>query len=425
MNIAIYSRPWNKEFYKNMAMNLGDKVIDISDFKGKCDYWIGENLYKDKIKDVQILDEKEFYDIYKRCRFLRSLDKNIAFDLIRKSCNYINFIFEKEDIEIVIAPIIDCYTLDVLERVSRRFNIKFISFVNHFFNGYMRFTVRGELIKIRDKVSNEEIESVYNDVINIDYKPAFSLNEEKAYNEQIKFYYREVIKKYYFNFLKHISNDKYNYHYNTLNFVGKGRRDVCDKSIDMYFDKEIRLKDNMLYIPLHFSPEATVDYWCDDSNFADYENSIINIINEANDDIDLVIKEHPAMYMKRDKMFYESLKRNKNLQIIHPYYNSNNIIEKINNVLVYTGSVGVESLIRNKRVFGVTNNYYSDLHPNFKKVNNISNIDLNYPIKEYDNLKFIEDLLKGMFKAKFVNNRNINKSDLNVIEEYVRSYIEN
>ncbi|MBB6454542.1 hypothetical protein HNQ94_003031 [Salirhabdus euzebyi] len=428
MNVGVYLRPWNGTFYTKLSEKTfpKDQIISISEFKGVAQYWVGDSLFNGKDCNNCLFDNKEMMDIYIRCRFLRSLPIDISFNLISKMTESIQTLFEKYKFKIFIGQLIDNYTLDIIERVAQKKNVKFISLVGHFINGYSRFSARGELTNLRRDVSKEEISTVLSKITKEDYKPNFDINKEQSRLLGIKYYYREKVKENYFSLLKHIKSDKYNYHYNTFTFKNKNLNDFINKNTDFEFKKlnDVNIDRDSIYIPLHFTPEATVDYWCEDPLCAFYEDSIIDLICKSSHKLNFIIKEHPAMYMKRELAFYEKLVSFPNVQLVHPYENSNLLLNKVDNIYVYTGSVGVEALIRGKKVFSKTSNYYSDLHPNISITPYLSSTDVQKVVTEYDEKLFIKELLQGLIPAKLINNKKIMNSDLEGISKYLKYYIE-
>jgi hypothetical protein len=181
--------------------------------------------------------------------------------------------------------------------------------------------------------------------------------------------------------------------------------------------------ENSVYMPLHFAPEATVDYWVDNPAYAYQEDTILRLAEETPAHIRLLIKEHPAMYLRRQIDFYEKLRSFSNVALIHPYESSNSLLNKVDNVLVFTGSVGVEALLRNKRVTTLSQNYYSDLHPNIFKVAKLTDEALNKELQAYPKETFIHDILQGLFKAKFYNDKSMFSSDMDSMSSNLKEYL--
>jgi len=428
MKILVYLRRGQNDFYIRLAKETfpNADIISVSDFKNTADLWFGNYIYRKMNAEPYFYDE-ELEDIRLRCRFLRTLEKEVAYTLINNLAHGLHEVFVINKIDLVIGNLIDCYTLDVLERITKEFNILYISFVGHFFNGYCRISARGELRQLPRKVSQEEVETVLSQVLNDNYKPDFKLNRPKRIEQMLFFYSCELFKKnLFFPLKKLIEHDPLNYHYNTTLRKGWTLNSVIRTDLDKYF---IRLNDipevldnNYIYLPLHFTPEATVDYWADNPMFALQEETILKLVKDSPAHIKLVIKEHPAMYMRREILFYEKLCSFSNVELIHPYESSNDILNRVENVIVFTGSVGVEALLRNKRVLTLTKNYYSDLHPNIYKIVKVTDEILSKKVQRYPRKQFVHDLLQGLFRARFHNDKTIGKSDIEGIATNLRNY---
>ena len=313
MKILIHVRAWNKEFYcrlANIAFENPD-ITTIADFRGLADVWSGDYLY-DSCYDVPNEEfEKEKDDIITRCRFLRSISRQKAEELARRFWNGTEKLFQEGKYDLVLSPIADCYTMDIIERIAEKYHAEYFALVTSFVRGYSRFTKQGELFDAKRQVTDEEIDHVIGMLVNDDYKVTFSLNKEKKQFDTAKFYLRRrMVDKLYFPYKKHKEKDPWNYHYNTLSFQGGNYADYSVKNAERYYKKisEADIQKKSVYVPLHYSPEATVDYWCDNKKWAYYEQSVIDFIKASDPGVSFVVKEHPAMYGKRNINFYKELK---------------------------------------------------------------------------------------------------------------------
>ncbi|MFY2158377.1 hypothetical protein ACOSZF_22740 [Cytobacillus firmus] len=432
MNIFVYHRPVHKEFYEKLAHSSfpDSNIITISDFRYSANIWLGRYLYsKSKVKSI--FNEIEKNEIYLRCRFLRSLDKNLAYEFIDKIGTYVMELFSEHDPEYIIGAVIDNYTMDIIERISRKNNVPYISFCGHFFNGYSWITRRGELNKVWRTVSNDEVEGVLQELLNKEYVPSYHANLKPTVYSGYKFYVKQMIKKYmYLPIKRSFERDRWNYYYNTF-FLNDANlftaSNFVQKNIDRYFSsiEQIEHSENQVLLPLHFRPEATTDYWCDDPECgAFYEESVIDVIKKSSKNINFLVKEHPTMYMKRSKHFYEKLLSFSNVILLHPLEHSNEALEKVDTVYVYTGSIGVEALLRGKRVICRSVNYYSKLHPNAIHSNYISDKHLLKEMHDYDNRLFIREILQGTIPGKMFNNKDIMKSEINKLFPQIKNYCE-
>ncbi|MCC7573107.1 MAG: hypothetical protein KO464_06930 [Candidatus Methanofastidiosum sp.] len=429
MNILVYVRPATTDFYLKLVKTAYPhaNIVTVSDFKHNGDIWFGDYIYQLAYKEQYFSDEI-MRDIRMRCRFLRLFQSDMADGLVNNLAYGLYKYFSSHDIDIVMGGLIDNYTQDVLERIAVERKIPYISFVRHFFSGYCRISARGELRKMPRVVTNEEVSLSLKQIMQESFKPDFKLNRPKSTKEMYYFYFRELLKKnLYFPLKRNIERDPHNYHYNTTLPRNWSFSSVIFKDDKKYFrtleNLPSHIDENAVYIPLHFSPEATVDYWADNPRFALQEETILELATQTPAHIQLLIKEHPAMYLRRRIDFYERLKDYNNVTLIHPYESSNRLLNIVQNVLVFTGSVGVEALLRGKRVLTVTKNYYSDLHPNIFKISQINDEAIRLKLQTYSQEQFIHDILQGLFKADFYNDKTIDKSDIESMSRNFKDYM--
>ena len=115
----------------------------------------------------------------------------------------------------------------------------------------------------------------------------------------------------------------------------------------------------------------------------------------------------------RPKKFYQKIKSDKRVTVIPTYTNSNYIIKKTDSVMVWTGTVGFDSMIRSKAVFGLATPYYAS-GKRFLKINKNTSIKKmlrhilfcnKFPISKAEQEKtfnyLARQLYKGNYKAHF------------------------
>lgn len=428
MKVLIYVRKWNKNFYRNLALKAFDnpEITFISDFRNVGDIWSGDFIYQSRYELENELYEENKDDVIKRCRFLRGLEYQQAERISRRFWNGLEQVMQDTHYDVVLSAIIDCYTMDILERLAEKYAGRYFSLVQSFVRGYSRFTKRGELYDATRMVSDKEVEDVLSLLLEDSYKVSYALNKEKKNSETVRFFfYRKLVDCLYFPYMKHKERDSWNYAYNTLSFTEGGYGCYSIRKAKKYYHRleELEYGADSVYLPLHYWPEATVDYWCDKVECAQYEDSIIQLIQNSDSKVKFVVKEHPAMYGKRTIRFYQRLEECGNVVIVHPYESSNELLQNIDNVLVYTGSVGVEALLRGKRVFTVAKNYYYGIHPNIFLVDRIVGADLQKPLAENEERKFMKELLAGMFPGRSTSGGDIDKSDLEEIANELRRFM--
>ena len=416
ISILLYETKASKNLFReSLGIALGKvSIFGVSDFKGHSDFWIGDILYNEGLNSID-LSNGILDDIIQRDRSLRAMDRERAERIATRLWSGFALLFEKHNFDLVVSTPIDRCSIDIIERIARANGIPFVSPLKSFTDGYCWFTTRGERIQVRDCVPEEEVARVYSMLSNQSYVPSREQASEKHIRRQIKVRYfrRWLIENAYYPLCKLINQDSDNVYYEMTYLGGNGLKKLLtdDPDADFIHYKDLgQLGENVVYIPLHVTPEATVDYWCNAPLKTGYERYILDLIDDSDECIHFLIKEHPFMYRyeKRPSFFYNEIKKRKNVTLIHPLDPSNEILNSVENVVVSVGSVGIEAALRGKRVLSLEESYYSGLHPNIKRINRITKENLQEPILPYDNSSFVRNLLQGMYPSDYANEKNQN-----------------
>lgn len=427
--VVAFERKATDGIYTDLAKAVYPSlpVLSISNFRGVSEIWTGTYLYDKNPATLSDDYVRQETDIIQRCRFLRSLDFETARGLASRFWNEMTKLFDTEHIVAVFQPMVDEYTLDIMERVARAHGVPVVSFVGHFFNGYFCITTRGELNILRDHPTQDEIRAICASVLSTDYKPSFERMKQKSQAQVAKvFCRRKLIETCYYPLMKKVERDPLNYHYNTIVLGGAGFSYVSNRRYEGFSSiEDIAGLDlaRTVYLPLHMIPEATTDYWCDDWHQVRYEEGIVNTIESSDDDIIFAVKEHPSMDGWRNPAFYKRLLAYPNVYLIPPHENSNALLNLVDNVVVHTGSVGIEALMRGKRAFCLTSNYYSDLHPAVVRCQAVHLNQMMEPIPEYDPDVFVGDLLRGLYPGTWVPTKNCRKSSFDALVAASKAYL--
>lgn len=135
-----------------------------------------------------------------------------------------------------------------------------------------------------------------------------------------------------------------------------------------------RIEDeNFLYLPLHTEPEAKILAVA--PFFTDQINVVENVARSIPIDQILYVKEHPGQRSKfwRSIDDYERILELQNVKLIHPDFNSQELISKSNAVISIMGSTGFEALFYKKPVLLFSDEYY-DVLSMVKKVQDITQL---------------------------------------------------
>lgn len=131
--------------------------------------------------------------------------------------------------------------------------------------------------------------------------------------------------------------------------------------------------ENFLYFPLHTEPEAKI--LATAPFFTDQINIVENVARSIPIDQVLYVKEHPGQRLKfwRSIEDYERIFALQNVKLIHPDFNSQELIAKSNAIISIMGSTGFEALFYKKPVFLFSDEYY-DVLSMVKKVQDITQL---------------------------------------------------
>lgn len=424
MTILCYVRPWNKEQFCNIAkgINSNAKILYVSEHQNEDSTKIISNYYK-KLTENKVLEKTIEKDMIERCRLLRNIEYKEASRHLNSMIKSSNELFEKYSIDLVLSITIDSFVIDSLYYESLKRDIKFIGLIPSFINGYVRITARGEHNNLRD-VLLSEVEVVYDNLIKKNYQPSFIQKSKKSPKANIfKRWIKELIKPSYF-FIKRLSiENKYNYHYWSAYIVSKNNSHIFPKfelGTTDYLDKLTNKNNLNIYLPLQLVPEATIDYWCDKLCNIKYECTLINFINKMQN-ITFFIKEHPNVLGYRNPSIYKKLEKIENVVFVNTLVDSNELVDKTDATLVWTGTAGFESLLRNKPILSFCNSYYrSDgkiyLLEEDTTLNQVKDYIKNFDnSKKEDKLKQLNFILSGLLKGNFKNNgtwSSLNKDDI-------------
>lgn len=428
MKILVHIRPYSDKYFLSIARGVfGDnaEINSISEFRGCADYWEGDFSLDSKYDGT--LDSALCNDIICRDRYLRTLPKVEACRIARRFWTGVEELFEQNNYDYVLLHPIDCHVQDICERIARLHGAKPISFVGSFLGGYAKFTLRGEGNVARNNIEEAEI----TEVASLLKDKFFLPDSETAHVTQTKktalryYFRRKLIESVINPTLRCLKRDWDNQQYGTK-LVGDSKfQDLMPTNYDDYFmlPEDADIKHNDIYLPLHYTPEQTTDYFCKNISKVGYERYILSLIDSVNEDVTFIVKEHPAMFAKRPISFYVELCKRKNVKLIHPLSSSNRLLECIDNILVDNGTVGVEALIRGKRVIAFEKSYYSNLHPNIHLIDKIDASVLTQPIVKYSDESFVEDLLKQLFRSDLIADKNMNSCDPNSVVIALRRYL--
>ena len=305
----------------------------------------------------------DYNDVIMRCRGLRTTKYTTAVQLINRAFLFFYRLYsENKELRLIACGAVDNYIMDIMQRTGSYCGIKFIGITDSFMSPkYKLITLRGEASSFSTP-AEEEVLKVYEKLKETMVSPIVP-NKRKAKINAVydfcSYYYRYFIRY----ILTHKFQGKLAYEYMFAPVMGKFNS--FDKLLAVKYLKAehyiiIEAGKRYAYIPLHYFPEATIDYWITDPYHVNYETSLIDTIEKLTaQGFEIIVKEHPAFYLARSSSFYKKIVE-RGCFLVSPFVLTKNILAKVDLVVVWNGSTGIEAIVNQKPVVKVTNSYYGD-----------------------------------------------------------------
>lgn len=429
MKILVYGKKESRLLFCKAFKSAVEECdfVTISNFKDGAEIWSGDYLYNSHYDLGSDIDEKVILDIVQRDRSLSKLDYESARLYVVRYWHGVEHLFE-QNFDAFMGSSVDMFTIDILQRIALIKKVPVIAPLGSFLEGYAWFTLHGERIDLGRIPDEAEVEKVYQELLKDSFLPLSERNSAKRqrFNMRYFFWRRKIIENIYNPLRLKITGDPVNPERIIRLFRGKKAKEFFPLNLDSYFDDFDSLKfdqSRTVYLPMHVVPEATTLYWTSDVPRLGYLRYLLELVDRSDKDVVFLIKEHPSMYGKRSVNFYTALKSRKNVYLLHPLCRSNEVLQRVTNVVVDTGSVGVESLLRGKRVLAISDSYYANLHPNWHRVNAVTKEALNVKLVDYDPRLFLSTLLSAFFPSDYRNAKHQDRCDFQALAYGIRLYL--
>lgn len=339
----------------------------ISEYKRDADIHIDLNavprdyLYQDEYDTLNNL--VSYDEIIKRCRGLRSIPYTEACKLIARAYLFFEgFYIANPQLKLIVTGEIDNYVMDLMVRIGERHRVRFLGLTASLMSPeYQLCVVRGELTPIENS-DNYSVDT---------FKEKVLRNLENGYKNNIKeicsrviysvsSYIYRVLVRY---FIKYRLFGRLEYEYRFAPYL------YGFKSFSQIFALRHLAKEHELtrssaskkaYIPLHWYPEATTDYWIKSLYHVDYFSSVMDTIRLLQGQGYAVFaKEHPHFLLAREGSFYKAL-NSVGCTVLSPTVKTKDVFDNVDLVVVWNGSTGIESLLYGMLTLRVVNSYYGD-----------------------------------------------------------------
>lgn len=320
------------------------------------------------IEDFEIFNQViDLEDVIRFDRVFRyELSYFKSMELVYSCTKFFLEFFRTHEYDILLTHSVDEFVLDILTRVAKYFNIQVIAFCgNSYDKRYMHISERGEYNKVREP-DPQETDAFLALLLDKSSKP-YVLSPQIVYKNIFSKYFLYKVKYllHYQFFFKFLGNKTYRYMMTRSDTYPRNLKDIFGAS--QYFNKSIDKipgildKKRTVYIPLHYHPESSTDYWIRDKDYLTYYPSLIKIIRSYSErGYQVLVKEHTASYMQRDIQLYKSVSKIPNVYLLSPFITTYEVLDRVEYVVVWTGTTGVEAIMQNKKVIlAAGETYYS------------------------------------------------------------------
>lgn len=365
MRTLVYIR--RSRVFDDMVLDFAKKnlsaesVLTISEyFNGDFRIDMNTTKWDDCSATQNFIDEKlDLSKIIFRDRVLRNTSHSECLTLIRRATGEILNIFSKHSFESLVIYPVDNYILDILAQVASYNDTKTYGVCNFFMKGYKRITSYGEHNPFREPAESE-VDQV-DDILKNNFRSHMAPNRNSAFKAAIVRYVKYKIRYPLFYLIGAKLMRRKEYDLLATPYITTVRR-LSNFFVERFFTSidKIDFSKKTIFVPLHYFPEATLEYWSGDIRQVEFEHMLRCKVDELSLRYDqILLKEHPASVYNNSSIFYKSLLDNPKIIFIDPFVSTITILNYIDIVGAWTGTIGIEALVAGKKVeFFSKNQYY-------------------------------------------------------------------
>jgi hypothetical protein len=329
-------------------------------------------------RDPGLTADREI-NVLSRCRYLRNLPRQLAIDMIRAMSSVLTEELDTFLPGVVLSHMVDDYVTHLLAELSRLRGIVYVGYAYSYFPGKIQVTRYdgGEPHDMREP-SDDEVRRTLEQISLRTFRQNYLQKDTYSRARHLKAMLRYRVKQIVFAYRAKVEKDPLHVHYGCLPYVVE-RRHWSDFPVPSDFHADWRQKIQsdspnsndrpIVYFPLGYFPEATIDYWIEDRSFLSYESAVLRICAVLGEHFRVVVKEHLHMLGGRSPVFYRALRDTPGVISVPPLEFSNDVLGMCNIVLMGAGSIGVEAFIRGKPIASVCSRSYWFSHARATGIN--------------------------------------------------------
>ncbi len=306
------------------------------------------------------LDDDDIADIVARCRLLRNIERAQAEKLVHAMAIALAHHIDAFQPDALISQMVDEYVSHIFAVLAKKRGLGYLGYCAGYFPGTSLLLADAHGRPYRWRAADEaEVSERLERVSDIAFRQTYNLGASYGWAKHLKSMLRYRAKLAYFVVRGWIERDPWNLHYRVTPYVAERRRlrDFPGANLfgknweqDLAELRRQRPAAKIIYMPLSYFPESTIDYWVLDKRMIAYPAMIEKIADILSRDHIVVVKEHLHMMGARDTSLLETLNRMDGVVSVPPLELSNVIVAHSDAVLLGSGSPGIEATIRGKPV---------------------------------------------------------------------------
>ena len=312
------------------------------------------------------LSHAEIEDVRTRCRVLRNIERAQAVAMLHAMACTIESRLQSARPDVVVGHMVDEYVSHLVSIYAGKLGVRFVGYCSSFFPDRVQWTefANGRPFDVREP-GDEEVDAAIAQVSESRFRQNYGRKPRGSWARHLLALGRYRAKVLYFAAKRRWERDPLNVHYMSTphivefrslrdfptrrSFSGNWRSDVASARCS---------GGQVLYVPLGYFPESTIDYWTTDTSILAYEDKIVEIVRVLASRFIVVVKEHPHMVGARNVDFYRRLNAIAGVVNAHPLEFSSDILEQCDGIVLGGGSGGVEAHLRDRPIFSYADTTY-------------------------------------------------------------------
>lgn len=354
----------------------------------RFDYYLSSTMDKYATDGYTYFSDEDLFNIVRRDRYLRRLSLGKALDYVYNVTGQLLNIFKNEKPDVIFAHAPDSFAMHIMHKIAIKFDVHAVSLVAYAIPDYfMMFDYNnGRFYRRTNQLEQLDLNKTFLDKAG---KKPYYVVKNRGIIKELFYRLRIMLGPMWVRvrFSNPLNPDVRN-----KNFCAKGYAtgaiplpclNLGDLNTRKYYASLNSIKNSegkkIIYISMHYYPEATIDYFSGSTQLIDHDKVIVDILKAFSDRYVFMIKEHPAMYNLRSLKLYKEIKNFTNVYLLHPSTNYVDIVRKSDVVVSWGGSIGLEAPFYGKKTLNIIkplyhidgfDNYfldYNDLMSSFAK----------------------------------------------------------